>query len=145
MNVLLSILAALGTLFAPAAPLVPEDVSVQTPLAGASIDATGSSARLVFVVEHAGLDAPALLTLEGDSVQRTYALTLRTGRNVLIDDLFPRGDYTITVRNVVTAGSNHVELGACGDDTTLATMQTTFKLDRFAIGTGSEVCEPAQA
>lgn len=145
MNVLLAILAALSALFAPAAALVPEDLSVQTPLVGASIDASGSGARLVFVVEHTGLDAPALLTLEGDSVQWTHALTLKAGRNVLIDDLFPRGDYTITVQNVVTAGSNHVELGPCGDDTTLATMRTTFKLDRFAIGIGPEACEPAQA
>ena len=146
---LFALFAALAAMLAPSAAVLPDpayDVSVSTPVTGASAaNNLPNEARLVFEVQHSGLKAPALLTFEGDSVRWVHAVTLVPGLNTLVDDSFPVDAYTITLQNVMTAGSNAVDLGDCADGTTIARMNTTFQTTAFSMGVGADECLPSEA
>lgn len=143
---LFALFAALASILAPAAAVVPaHDVSVETPVGHAAIDNTyAKEARLVLEVNHKGTDAPALLTLEGASVNWVHAVTLKVGKNTLVDDTFPVGKYDITLQNVMTAGSTSVDLAGCKAGATVARMNTTFSTTRFAMSVGGKECMPAE-
>jgi len=94
-------------------------------------------------VKHTGLDAPAILTLEGDGVTWAHGVVLEAGSNTLLDGPFPIGDYSITLQNVMTAGTNRVDLAAC-DGVTLAAMNTTFQTTRFALSIPADQCLTGQ-
>lgn len=116
-----------------------------TPMQGSPADplvhlALGDSdAAMRFEVQHTGLDAPALLTIDGEGVVWTGVVTLKEGKNVLVDASFPVGEYDITLQNLVTAASTNIELGDC-DGTLVAKMTTKFRTTEFAIGTGQPEC-----
>ena len=145
---LFALFAALAAILAPSAAVLPDpayDVSVSTPVTGASAaNNLPNEARLVFEVQHKGMEVPALLTFDGDSVHWVHAVTLKVGPNTLIDDTFPVGKYSIALQNVMTAGGTSVDLGDCAHGMTLARMNTTFETTRFAIGVGGKECLPAQ-
>lgn len=148
--VLIAIFASLVT--APALAFALDDSApapaAARPMAASPVvaeSATAATANLRFVVHHTGLDAPAILTLEGADTTFVHAVVIEDGENTLLDGAHTLGTYRITLQNVMTMGSMSVELADCRGRTMLASMNTTFELTRFGISVGPEECIDGQA
>lgn len=121
-----------------------EPAAAVAELVATPVRAASDESRLLFIVEHRGSDAPALVTLEGEAGTSVHAFVLQPGRRVIVDDEFPVGRYRITLQMPLATGTHSVELDACPGGT-LVLMRTHVSATSVSMEAGNDECLPADA